>query len=345
MRLPRVIHRRFDCLRLLSLVVARIGHNSSTILLPARLISSTFQRSRNEDAVQGEPRSVIKLHVSEEELKRALRAPDAAVQHVHSSAVPSAPDLFSPTSSRPSVHPTVASHSREDVLSAEPDALRALADAGHPFAQHYVGVLLMTGSEGQPLDRTLAARYLHLSTQHEQRDVEPLSLFFLAGLLEELSPMPHPPPASTLPPPVALYKQYCQRSQSASPFHSESLFRVARLLLHTGREHERTEAEEWMERAARAGHVRAMLQVAEQRLHSASRRETMEAGRQAATKDEQEAREWMQRARDSLQQQLENEAHSGRRGHPPRSTMQASNQQQSGSHTAGRIPSKKKRRR
>ena len=318
--------------------------------MSTRQISSFFGQPRNDELVQGEVRSLIKLRVSDDELQRALSDRSAAARPskqpttLHARPASSAAaELPSPTSPPSAVHPTIASYNREDVLSAEPDTLRALAEAGHPFAQHYLGILLMTGSEGLPLDRQQAAHYLHRSIQQQHSSrIEPLSLFFLAALIDEQQqqqqqqdqgtqerkeeeqrwtgrPAVSQPALAAVgpswPSPLSLYRRYCESSSPASPFHYEALFRVARLLLRDassgGSEADRAAAGEWMERAARGGHAEAMLHVAEQRLSSGRLQDQSEAGRQAAAIAEQEARVWMQKAKGALEKQLQQEAQLG----------------------------------
>ena len=293
-------------------LLAGCGIGRLPLSLPrARCLTSSFRRLADETVIRGVPRQLIKLHVSELEAQQPLDernhgAAQASEQH---SAGP--PPSVSSGADASQVHPTVASYGRDDVLSAEPATVRALAEAGHPFAQHYLGVLLMTGSEGQPLDRAEAVLFLHRSTQHQQQHAEPLSYFFLAGLLEERRRGERTDTASALPlpSPLSLYLRYCETSEVASPFHYESLFRAARLLLQA--DTASAAGAQCMERAARGGHAEAMLHVAQQRLHAAAgQSDGMEANPLAVTSAEQEAREWMQKARDSLEKQLQHEASS-----------------------------------
>ena len=295
--------------------------------------------------MQGETRSVIKLRVSNSELQGALGG-----RHIAQPASPSATVAETPsTSSSPAstLHPTVASYSRSDVLSADTDTLRTLADAGHPFAQHYIGVLLMTGSEGVPLDRSRAMHYLHLSIQHsQQQHVEPLSHFFLAGLIDEQTKddtaQQSAPLPSDLPSTLSLYQRYCDMSDPSAPFFSESLFRAAREMLSS----DRVVSDEWMERAARGGHAEAMLHVARQRLDNASKRDaTDEVGRQAAVRDEQEAQEWMHKAKQVLEQQLATEGRSTQSNATQSFSQQPSNRTTAGTVTPTIKPSRKKKRR
>ena len=289
--------------------------------------------------MHGEARPLIKLHIDERQVKLAIDERDATTPPLEEQSeqqLPATSSAVEPAvtqSPSSALHPTVASYSRDDVLAAEPDTLRALADEGLPFAQHFLGVLLMTGSGGQPLDRTLAAHYLRLSLQHEQTHVEPLSAFFLAGLVEQ-----HPQSQLSQQSPLSLYRQYCNTSEASSPFHYEAMFRAARLMLQadSARDEERSEGDEWMERAARGGHAEAMLHVAQQRLKSASNRD--------GTNSEQEAREWMQRARTTLEQQLQGEARSGGVGPLP-SSASATASSRTERRPAARMPSASKRRR
>ena len=191
-----------------------------------------------------------------------------------------------------------------------------LADAGHSFAQHYLGVLHLNGLQGVPLDRTLARHYLHLSLHTPSAPTptptpplqHPLSAFFLASLCErgEGGPMGA---AQAL----SLYRRYAEwagnggvMGEGGREWYGESLVRAGRLAMGgvegEGEPGQRGDAEwerGWGEvrAAAEVGNVEAMLMVAQRAAEDA------QAGGEGGGKEE-EARRWMRRAQEGLEAQL-----------------------------------------
>ena len=171
-----------------------------------------------------------------------------------------------------------------------------MADTGHPFAAHYLGVLHLSGLEGVALDRGLARHYLHLSLQHPAAVSSPLSAFFLASLHQKGEGGP-----VSLPTALSLYRFYVARSSPGDEFHTEALFRAGSIATQDRARDDPQWVAGWaeIEAAAHAGHAEAMLVVAREALGAAQR--------EGRTDREEEARAWLTKAQTALRLQLEHE--------------------------------------
>ena len=164
-------------------------------------------------------------------------------------------------------------------------------------------MLHLNGLEGQPLNRTLARRYLRLSLlpshyptdgqPHPSLPPYPLSAFFLASMYEKGEGGEVNAGQA-----LVLYRAYAGWVGEEGEWYGESVLRAGRLAMEGGKRGEEGWERGWGEvrRAAEVGHVEAMLMVAQ--------RAAEDAQAEGDVAKEQEARRWMSRAQEELKAQL-----------------------------------------